>query len=161
MKIRLGFVSNSSSSSFVVALDKKPSSIEELRGMLFVEGEERLNHPYDRCVSFDVDDVVSAVFAFTHKAAKRKDVVDAIACGWFDGHPDMSDFRKADKTYDWDAYEKEKDRRALKIAKEFMARNKGKVFFTMCFGDEDGLFGCTMEHGDVFRLVKHLRISCH
>ena len=35
MKIRLGYVSNSSSSSFIVAWDKKPESIEEVKNILF------------------------------------------------------------------------------------------------------------------------------
>jgi len=38
MKIRNGFVSNSSSSSFVVVFPKKPDSIEELKDILFGKG---------------------------------------------------------------------------------------------------------------------------
>jgi len=34
MKIRMGFVSNSSSSSFIVAFDKKPESVEEVERLL-------------------------------------------------------------------------------------------------------------------------------
>lgn len=35
MKIRSGFVSNSSSSSFVIAIDKLPESADEVRGLFF------------------------------------------------------------------------------------------------------------------------------
>ena len=35
MKIRNGFVSNSSSSSFIVVFDKRPDSVEELKDMMF------------------------------------------------------------------------------------------------------------------------------
>ena len=37
MKIRTAFVSNSSSSSFVVAWPKKPETIEETKGMMFAD----------------------------------------------------------------------------------------------------------------------------
>lgn len=46
MKIRNGFVSNSSSSSFIVSFDKKPSSAEELREILFGD-KEYIEHRYD------------------------------------------------------------------------------------------------------------------
>ena len=45
MKIRNGFVSNSSSSSFVVAFDKKPETVEELKKLLFGE-EEVYGNPH-------------------------------------------------------------------------------------------------------------------
>lgn len=35
MKVRSGFISNSSSSSFIVGFEKKPASVKELQEMLF------------------------------------------------------------------------------------------------------------------------------
>ncbi len=46
MKIRNGFVSNSSSSSFVVAFPKKPKSAEDVHKMMF-DGKEGKIQPYD------------------------------------------------------------------------------------------------------------------
>jgi hypothetical protein len=45
MKIRQGFVSNSSSSSFVIAWSKKPETVEEMSNFLFGENKEYPN-PY-------------------------------------------------------------------------------------------------------------------
>jgi len=50
MKIRNGFVSNSSSSSFVVAFPHKPNSVEEVYKMMFNTREGGVDHPYS---SFD------------------------------------------------------------------------------------------------------------
>lgn len=50
MKIRNGFVSNSSSSSFVVAFPKKPETVEEVKDMLFGNGydlDEGYDYPFD------------------------------------------------------------------------------------------------------------------
>ena len=44
MKIRNGFVSNSSSSSFIIALPKKPESVKELQKMFFEE--DKFFEPY-------------------------------------------------------------------------------------------------------------------
>jgi hypothetical protein len=46
MKVRNGFVSNSSSSSFVVAFPKKPKSVEDVHKMMF-DGEDGRIQPYD------------------------------------------------------------------------------------------------------------------
>jgi len=45
MKVRNGFVSNSSSSSFIVAWNKKPESVEEVKNILF--GDAKTHYMYD------------------------------------------------------------------------------------------------------------------
>jgi hypothetical protein len=56
MKIRIGFVSNSSSSSFIVAFRNKPKTVEEIKKLMF--GDRRTfpyaptnwkDKPYDSC----------------------------------------------------------------------------------------------------------------
>jgi hypothetical protein len=44
MKLRKGFVSNSSSSSFIVVFPKKPDTVEELYDMMFPRGLTELEY---------------------------------------------------------------------------------------------------------------------
>lgn len=46
MKKRNGFVSNSSSSSFLLFLDKIPESVEEVKALLFAPSETAYLNPY-------------------------------------------------------------------------------------------------------------------
>ena len=67
MKIRNGFVSNSSSSSFVVAFPRKPKSIEETGDMLFGQGynpNERVDYKYND-TNFTKGQVAEKVFEDT------------------------------------------------------------------------------------------------
>lgn len=97
MKIRNGFVSNSSSSSFVVAFDKKPKE-HELLDILFPldkhKRREGVNSPWG-CESEGVD-VYSATTIIweqlkDQKPLTKKQILEEIQSGWFDGHPDSSD----------------------------------------------------------------------
>ena len=59
MKVRHGFVSNSSSSSFVVAWPQKPRTVEEMNGLLF-EDKKEYENPYtwgDQPTGFPVSKV--------------------------------------------------------------------------------------------------------
>jgi len=66
MKIRTGFVSNSSSSSFLVAWDKKPESVEEVCEILF--GNSSLHSYYDD--TFPTIELAEVIFNDTTEASK-------------------------------------------------------------------------------------------
>jgi len=77
MKLRTGFVSNSSSSSFLVVFDKKPQSKKELRQMMFPDNKENDSIEYcDR--QLPINDIVERVYKDinSNKKATEKDIVD-------------------------------------------------------------------------------------
>ena len=78
MKIREGFVSNSSSSSFIVAFPQKPESIEDLSKMMHMELGENINY-YD--YKADTSDVVKNVFnnINENKEATLKKIADLLS----------------------------------------------------------------------------------
>ncbi len=77
MKIRSGFVSNSSSSSFIVAFEKLPESAEEIKQMLF--GNQEIVYCYDECRS--ANDIAERVFQdFQEQPAPEFDALIEVAC---------------------------------------------------------------------------------
>lgn len=161
MKIRHGFVSNSSSSSFIVAIDHKPVDANDLMGMLFPNMSEDSLHEYDlwdRTESHTIKEISEAVFNDLSTDASK--IADAFN-GWIQGAPDCDDFRKADGMIDWDRYQIESDKYQEQYAKDVISKYKGKFVFTVTYADEDGSFGCFMEHSDIFENVSHERISKH
>jgi len=103
MKIRSGFVSNSSSSSFIVGFPKLPSSPEELEKMMF--DESGLVQPYDFSQGTPTIEIAKRVFSDMSKdnwkAARlnKRKAVEVVMCGYYPGRP----------PYDW-KHEDESDK---------------------------------------------------
>lgn len=74
MKVRNGFVSNSSSSSFLVVFDKRPESIEELNKIMF-NGEDMNNLLEYYGDSVEQRAVVEEVFRDLHNEVSSDDIV--------------------------------------------------------------------------------------
>ena len=181
MKIRTGFVSNSSSSSFVVAFSHKPESVEDLKEMMFGKQEWHHGGCYGDSGDVPTKDIADAVFREVKdkESAGKLKVYKAIRHGYFSwymiesllpGRHDSFDMTKHlswDNDRDemqrcWTESEKINDGRAIDIANAFLKVHDGEHFIaTMWFADEDGGFWSMMEHSGIFGRLDHIRTSYH
>lgn len=160
MKIRHGFVSNSSSSSFIVAFPHKPKSAAELQEMLF-GNEEMYSSPYED-MQWTAQTIAEVVWRDLEKQepSTPSNIKETALRGWITGQPDFNDFRKDDKT-DWDAYQAAADKFACEYAKKFANEHSAAAVFSFEYSDNDGIMFTAMEHGTLFDRIPHLRISHH
>jgi len=165
MKIRKGFVSNSSSSSFILALDKKPESIEELQKLLFGD-KETFPQPYGEN-SYPTKQVAETIFndLKDQKPATKEKIAEELGCGWVDGAPKYDDYKTdSDESIggiDWEKYQKDCDEFHKKSADELMSEKKDKEFYIVEYADDDGEYFGSIEHGGTFDNIDSVRISKH
>lgn len=167
MKIRTGFVSNSSSSSFLVVFPKIPKSKEECKKIVFG----------DRTSVTFVDDpipterVAETIFADIKEqkpltVKKVKDRMREMASG-LPGAPDYFLGRRGLEvgSPEWEemreVYDKCLDEFAIGTAEEFLEKAGGRPIFLFSYGDDDGDYFATLEHGDIFFDMGHIRINHH
>jgi hypothetical protein len=167
-KIRMGFVTNSSSSSFIIALDKLPTSVEDVKKLLFKNGETGYPALYSNEV-FSIDEVADRVWQ-EFKDAKSKGDENVIGAmnGYWDDMPDFYDMYTKGLKFDSKEFREAsnkawKDREAWVGAKykEFKQTHPGKKIVVLEFSDNDGLLNASIEHGDLFNHLKAKRISHH
>jgi len=83
MKIRQGFVSNSSSSNFILAFDRKPGSAEELQKMMFGDVEKWGDG--DRYqISAPTEQIAEAVFEQLGKQLSLGEIFEEFRSGWLE-----------------------------------------------------------------------------
>jgi hypothetical protein len=162
MKARFGFVSNSSSSSFILSFDKKPESIDEMKKILFGNKEVYVD-PYAN-TSYSAVEVSETVLKDIKDQTPmtREQISEELSCGWIEGAPDFSSFRtKPDnRVSDFEAYEKAHKEFTDKLADKLIDEAKGKVMFLVEYAD-DTSYGSVLEHGGLFDHMEHFRISKH
>ena len=155
MKIRNGFVSNSSSSSFLLVFDTKPKCALDVLAHIWPD-LGHIGNPYDTFQCFPVTDAAEAVW---NQIKDQKPCTKAKIIENFES--DSSAYGGWNDNRSWEAREADAKEKAPTLAKEFIDSAKGKIVYSVSFGDEDGAFGSTMEHGDVFRRITHKSFSHH
>ena len=155
MKVRNGFVSNSSSSSFVVVLDKKPENSSELKKVLFGK-KETYKYEWSEKV-YQTSDIAEKVF---------KDMEDSIRLTTmeelFGEFEDIENERFYQETDDFPSTDADRElilERAKKEYSKFVEKNSDKFVFLVSYADDGGQ--AHLEHGPLFDRVEHLRISHH
>jgi len=183
MKIRNGFVSNSSSSSFVVAFPKRPKNAKAVKKMLFDEHQEWYPSPFanmykDGDTRWSIDQVVEIVMSDIVNqdgTASLDKVKEDIGSGYpyYEGeNPDIGYnigvIKSLDDKHfgmrdpiDWTAYDHETGVCEEKIAKAFMRENQNAHIYIFEYSDNDSRLFCAMEHGSLFNKVEHIAISKH
>lgn len=160
MKIRAGFVSNSSSSSFVVAFKKEPKTVEDVKKALFEDYKEYF-HPYDH-IHYSAWQVAETVFEDIQeqKANSKKEISEAFS-GWLEGQPQYENFTDTKGDIDWGGYEKANKKFQDKLMKKFMEENLNSFIYSFNYEDNNGAYFCALEHGDLFHRLPNIKISCH
>jgi len=168
MKIRNGFVSNSSSSSFVVIFPTEPKNSEDVKNMLFNKNEKSYSE-------YSVDQVAKTVW--TDICNQTKNNIE-LAKEEFEGCSDSPDYDDFKGYSNWiersAAYNASVKIFAEKKMKDFFNIRKLKlqkinnedisesgVLYIFEYSDNDSEYFSALEHDGLFDNLKHIRISKH
>ena len=167
MKIKLSFVTNSSSSAFVVAFPKRIEFLDDVKKYIEDKKAETVFH-----------DAIKQKPFIAKPAGKKvsKKVIDTLNSGYYPTAPDwLDDFESFKKEHSLsttevyqtflkefnDNFEKKCDEILGPVAKKFLTKAEGQYIYFFEYGDEDGQYFAELEHGNTFKLLKHLIISKH
>jgi len=173
MKIRQGFVSNSSSSNFIVAIPKEIDTAKKLQELLF--GSDIYMKYYDD--SFSCKDLAEVIFndikGQDDRSSDLKHLFEEIVGGSLQGfkykskrlspgqsHWDIDDEKEREIV--WKEESEMRAKHAVVQVLRFVDANKEKCnIYTFTYSDNDGAIQSALEHGDVFDNVKHMVSSHH
>jgi len=169
MKIRMGFVSNSSSSCFIVAFDKNPKNHIELHNMLYGEKVVQIeldNYEHSLHNSMEISAFVFALMAdqTCNDVKVLKEKLEGASDYDFKElkSVNMNNFKTIEGKTDWHMYDKEHKKQIDKLYKSFKGKLKNKFMYVFDFGNEVGTgLHANLEHSDVFDKVKYWKINHH
>jgi len=157
MKTRNGFVSNSSSSSFIVAFPYIPETVEEVKQMLFGDIERIDIYDY----SITTSQMAGVVFKdmLDSGIVNKEKIMEEVSLGQFPGCPEH-DYNYRDEEA-MNKYFEIWDKAAVKLGNDFINANLNGHFFIFEYCDNDGPLYSTMEHGDIFSRLPNIQIGKH
>ena len=184
MKRRSGLVSNSSSSSFLLFLDKIPETREEVKETFFPD-DTVFQNPYvwddNDIKDWPIEEVVETLFLELkdQNPLTEEQIIQELCTGWLtEVQPDWDPWDRNHRTTEFpdkgteeeqrlwrekndSLYNKWKKERQMLAAKYRKTLPRSNVVLVVTFSDNEGTYYAALEHGDTFRNVSHIRISNH
>lgn len=171
MKIRSGFVSNSSSSSFILALPQRLDSVEDVKSVLFQQKyyPEGIVYEYYGKEQYSVDEIAQFIFntlsykdknaivEFVGVPGSMYDVVNSMM-GKPPAFNDINDAKAIDEYYD--KMSQIEATISNVMCDQFVKLYPNYYFYVGEFYDNTRI-GSTIEHGNIFDNVPHIKISNH
>ena len=166
------FITNSSSSSFIVLLWDKPTSVKEMKKILFYEGQELYENPYifsdEDPAGYPVDVVAEIVFGDMKEPIGEKEFVEELTSGSCELIPDRPYFWNDEdgltleqKREKWRKEQEEDEEYAKTVYNRYATTYPNHKMFVFEYSDNDGKLQTAMENGDLFQNVPHIKISKH
>ena len=173
MKTRSGFVSNSSSSSFIVAFKKVPKSVAEMQKMLFGK-QLYYSNPYynpeykdESEHSWLAQEVSIRVFEDMKNTVQPNEIEEELKHGYIvdEFAPKYNDFSSTVIGGDWEKRHENwleaTEKYAKSVAKDFIKDNPEATFYKFRYSDNDGNLDTALEHGDLFNRLPHVKVGNH
>lgn len=175
-KIRMGFVSNSSSSSFVIAVPEgmEPTFKNLHRELYNTDAEIEFPLEYgwhdNQVTSYNVveairDKINQGVYDYETRSRvvdPIKDLTDFVQSDSSGSSDVYEGCRNPDGSIDWDKFDSMYERELEDVVKQIKHRFPAHDFYAVEFSDGDCTFECEVEHGPALRgLPNVLRYSHH
>jgi hypothetical protein len=161
-----------------VAFDTLPQTRDELKHIIFNDHQTVYKYEeYDVDKEWSVDTITDILFNEL-KQLSDKEVAETIACGYVEAIDNRleqkhgywlhncteqrTDEEKDKRANHWNEYRADQLKFASEYFQQFVSKYglQDKVFVSYTFADDTAL-GCALEHGDLFRRVKHIHVSHH